>query len=178
MAFWDDDGNEVDPYDPEFQQQQQQDNRNPLRAQLKRLEKKLADLTPELEKGNAAVRQLEFVKAGIDTSNPMATYFMAGYQGEMTADAIKAEAAKLNLIGPAQAPAPEGATDAEKQSHQRMQQAVQEGTVPAERDFDAEMRATSTLPRKEGIAALERLVTEKAAQDTSRPPGVPAIVRD
>ena len=44
-------------------------------------------------------RELSFRDAGVDPSSKQGQYFMRGYDGEMTVDAIRAEAAELGLTG-------------------------------------------------------------------------------
>ena len=44
-------------------------------------------------------RELSFRDAGVDPNSKQGQYFMRGYDGEMTADAIRAEAAELGLTG-------------------------------------------------------------------------------
>ena len=52
-------------------------------------------------------RELSFRDAGVDPSSKQGQYFMRGYDGDMTVDAIRAEAAELGLTGqPVQAQAP------------------------------------------------------------------------
>ena len=52
-------------------------------------------------------RELSFRDAGVDPNTKQGQYFMRGYDGEMTADAIRAEAAELGLTGqPVQAQEP------------------------------------------------------------------------
>jgi len=64
-----------------------------------------ADLRDALERakaeaaeGQAAKRELAFIKAGIDTSTPMGSLFTRAYDGEIDADAIKAAAVKDGVI--------------------------------------------------------------------------------
>ena len=53
-------------------------------------------------------RELSFRDAGVDPNTKQGQYFMRGYDGEMTADAIRAEAAELGLTGqPVQAQQPQ-----------------------------------------------------------------------
>ena len=53
-------------------------------------------------------RELSFRDAGVDPSSKQGQYFMRGYDGEMTVDAIRAEAAELGLTGqPVQAQQPQ-----------------------------------------------------------------------
>ena len=170
MAFYDEDGNEVDPFDPEFQQQQE-DQRNPLRQQVRRMEKQIKDLRKEAEAGQQAVKQLEFVKAGVDLTNPMAAYFARGYDGDVTAEAIKAAAEPLGLLG-AKEPERQEPAQQDRPGLERMNQALQDGTQPAQRDYDAEMRAAKT-PEE-----MDRIYLEKAQSGGNLPAGVPAIVND
>lgn len=53
-----------------------------------------------------ARKELAFVKAGIDTDSKPAQALLSSYSGELTADAIKAEAAEWGLVQAA-APTPE-----------------------------------------------------------------------
>ena len=59
------------------------------------------------------------MKAGIDPNNPLAKYFMKGYEGELNADAIKAAALEAQLISdgkPAVAPQDVSAWDRTNQA--------------------------------------------------------------
>jgi hypothetical protein len=47
---------------------------------------------------SAMQRERAFEKAGIDPEDPKFTYFIKGYEGELTADAVKAEAMKVGLL--------------------------------------------------------------------------------
>lgn len=49
-------------------------------------------------RADAAERELAFVKAGVPTDTKVAQAFLSTYTGEMTPDAIKAEAKEWNLI--------------------------------------------------------------------------------
>lgn len=50
-------------------------------------------------------RELSFRDAGVDPSSKQGQYFMRGYDGEMTVDAIRAEAVELGLAGGSDSPA-------------------------------------------------------------------------
>ena len=73
------------------------------------------DMEARAKAGDEAVAQLaqlqrevSFRDAGVDPSSKQGQYFMRGYDGEMTADAIRAEAAELGLTGqPVQAQQPQ-----------------------------------------------------------------------
>lgn len=65
-----------------------------LRAQAKKAgeaEKKVAVLE----------REMAFARAKIDLEDPKMNYFIKGYEGELTADAIRAEAEKAGFLIPA-----------------------------------------------------------------------------
>jgi peptidoglycan hydrolase-like protein with peptidoglycan-binding domain len=50
-------------------------------------------------------RELSFRNAGVDPQSKQGQYFIRGYDGEMTVDAIRAEAAELGLTGESNTPA-------------------------------------------------------------------------
>lgn len=69
------------------------------RSNIRQLEK-AAKAGAEAQVELAAVRrELAFRDAGIDPTVPQAKYFMKGYDGEVTVEAIRAEAATIGLIG-------------------------------------------------------------------------------
>jgi hypothetical protein len=76
--------------------------RNPVRAQLRNLEAKNKELEAKLSAATEAQRKLAFVEAGVDINAPSSRYFVKGYEGEMTADAIRQAAQEVNLIGATQ----------------------------------------------------------------------------
>lgn len=69
------------------------------RSNIRQLEK-AAKAGAEAQTELAAVRrELAFRDAGINPTDPQAKYFMKGYDGEVTVDAIRAEAAMIGLVG-------------------------------------------------------------------------------
>lgn len=56
-------------------------------------------------------RKIAFMEAGIDTNDPKAKYFVKGYEGELTTEAIKAEAAEAGILGEKPAPSTETETE-------------------------------------------------------------------
>ena len=76
--------------------------RNPVRAQLRNLEAKNKELEIKLLEATEAQRKLAFVEAGVDINAPSSRYFVKGYDGDMTADAIRQAAQEVNLIGDTQ----------------------------------------------------------------------------
>jgi ribosomal protein L12E/L44/L45/RPP1/RPP2 len=80
-----------------------------LRAENKRLKAQLKQAEPDVDV-DTLKRENAFLKAGIKPDDPKAKYFVRGYDGELTADAILAEAKAAGIIAePAPAPAPNGA---------------------------------------------------------------------
>jgi CheY-like chemotaxis protein len=65
---------------------------------MKQLEAENAALKAKAEEASAAARKLAFVEAGVDPSLPVAKYFMKGYDGELTADAIRQAAIEAQII--------------------------------------------------------------------------------
>lgn len=66
-----------------------------LRKQLKASEAKARKLAEELA---AFQRTSAFRDAGVDPNDPKARYFVKGYDGELTVEAIKAEAEAAGLL--------------------------------------------------------------------------------
>lgn len=78
------------------------------RAQIRDLEQKAKRATDAETALAAAQRELAFVKAGVDTSTKAGQLLFKAYDGDLSVDAIKAEAAELGLVQPAEeAPAAE-----------------------------------------------------------------------
>jgi hypothetical protein len=64
-------------------------SQNPVRAQLKAQEKELRELRKQVAESQAVQKEMAFVKAGIDLTSPMSKYFVKGYDGELTPEAIR-----------------------------------------------------------------------------------------
>jgi hypothetical protein len=73
---------------------------NPVRARMKQLEKEAKELRKQVAEFSASQRELAFVKAGIDPASPQAKYFVKGYDGELSPEAIRAAAEEAQLITP------------------------------------------------------------------------------
>lgn len=73
---------------------------NPVRQRMKQLEREAEELRKRIAEADEAKRELAFVKAGIDPTSPMAKYFVKGYDGELTPEAIKQAAMEAQLISP------------------------------------------------------------------------------
>jgi len=73
----------------------------------------------ELASAKAAARELAFVKAGVDTDTKLGQLLMKSYDGELTADGIRAEAMEIGLIETPKDPEP---TPEEKASSDERQE--------------------------------------------------------
>jgi len=72
--------------------------KDPVRARMRQLEKELKAKEQALAEAEAIKREFAFVKAGVPLDSPMAKYFVKGYDGEFTPEAIRAAAEEANLI--------------------------------------------------------------------------------
>jgi len=81
---------------------QTEGTRDPVRAQLRKVEQQLKAAEAKAKELETAARELAFVKAGVDVNAPIAKYFVKGYDGELSSDAIRVAAQEANLIQPAQ----------------------------------------------------------------------------
>jgi hypothetical protein len=71
---------------------------NPVRARMKQLEKENRGYKKQLAEAQVTQRELAFVKAGIDPDSPQAKYFVKGYDGDLTTEAIREAAVEAQLI--------------------------------------------------------------------------------
>lgn len=87
--FYEDDDDDFDEVDekPQRSDSEWAELRRARKAKEK-AEKELADMR----------KQMEFQKAGIDPSDPKAQYFVKGYDGEVSAEAIREEAIKAGFL--------------------------------------------------------------------------------
>lgn len=77
---------------------QTEGTRDPVRAQLRKVEQQLKAAEAKAKELETAARELAFVKAGVDVNAPIAKYFVKGYDGELSSDAIRVAAQEANLI--------------------------------------------------------------------------------
>lgn len=78
---------------------------NPVRARMKQLEKENREAKKLLAELQSQAKELEFVKAGVNTADPKFKYFVKAYDGEMTSEAIKQALVEAQLITPQASPA-------------------------------------------------------------------------
>ena len=77
---------------------------NPVRARMKQLEKEAKELRKQVAEFQTTKREMAFVKAGIDPASPQAKYFVKGYDGDLTPEAIRQAAEEAQLITPQATP--------------------------------------------------------------------------
>lgn len=92
-------------YDNDETTEEVEQEANPARARQRQLEKELksakadkARAEAENAEGLAAKRELSLIKAGIDVNTPTGKLFAKSYDGELTMDAIKAQAEEYGLV--------------------------------------------------------------------------------
>ena len=95
---------EFDDNDQDDQEDQQQGSNSNLRA-LRQKAKERDDLAAQLAERD---RELAFAKSGLDFNDPKLKYFIKGYDGELTPDAIKAKAQEDGFLA---APTPKNAAE-------------------------------------------------------------------
>ena len=89
----------------EDQYEEVTEGRNPARENQRRMEKELRASKDALKaaneaksEGEAAKKELAFLKAGVDTSKGTGKLLAKSYDGELTMEAIKAQAEEYGLI--------------------------------------------------------------------------------
>jgi len=102
--------------------QDQQQSKDPLRAPSRKLEAENKALKEKLAQAETSQRELNFVKAGMDPNDPKYKYFVKGYDGELTPEAIRQAAEEASLI-----PSQNKEVAAEQQSWNRVAQAARAG---------------------------------------------------
>ena len=118
-----------------------QQERNPLRARMRELESEIKSLRQQAAEAEQAKRELAFVKAGVDPSDSAAKYFVKGYDGELTVDAIKAAAVEARLLAPTQPSSDPSEQDAWSRTNQMAAGAGSASQVP---DLEARLNAATT----------------------------------
>lgn len=68
------------------------------RAAIRKMEKRAKDADAAEQRAVEAERRAAFAEAGIKLSDPKMSYFVKGYDGEMTADAITAAATEAGFL--------------------------------------------------------------------------------
>ena len=96
-------------------------------------------------------RKVMFSEAGIDLSTKNAQYFTKGYEGEMTVDAIKAEAEEMGLFKKEEQQRQQ-IPQQEMQMHQQLNKTTQGGGDPSTEDYQALIASASSAEEVMQIA--------------------------
>jgi hypothetical protein len=144
--------------DFEFEDEaQDQATRNPVRARMRELEDRNKALEAQAKEAEAAKRELAFVKAGVDPDAAGAKWFVKGYDGEFTAEAIRAAAEEANLI-----PSQKKEVAAEQQAWNRVAQASRAGeTSDAPVDYVQRFNNAKSAEEVMALMAQARAEAEK-----------------
>lgn len=117
----------------------------------KKLEQELAD----------ARRELAFTKAGINPDDPKMRYFVKGYDGDMTAEAVRQAALEAGFIASQQGP------DPQQQAIQASQQRVMTAAAGAVMEDSSEEAAYARLEQAMEEGGVEAML------DVARQYGIP-----
>lgn len=144
--------------DFEFEDEaQDQATRNPVRARMRELEDRNKALEAQAKEAEAAKRELAFVKAGVDPDSAAAKYFVKGYDGELTVEAIRVAAEEASLI-----PSQKKEVAAEQQAWNRVAQASRAGeTSDAPVDYSQRINNAKSSEEVMALLAQARAEAEK-----------------
>lgn len=110
------------------------------RAQIRQLERKAKGHDTAVAEAAALKRELAFARAGLP-DDPRTSYFVKGYEGELTAEAIRTAAQAAGFLEAPKAPEP-AAT--ERAAHERLADATAGATNAPPQNFAAEVAAAKT----------------------------------
>lgn len=85
-----------------YEDDSDQPESNPVRARMKQLEKENREYRKALAEAEQARREVNFLKAGIDPTEAKFKYFVKGYDGDLTPEAIRQAAEEAQLVTPRQ----------------------------------------------------------------------------
>ena len=141
----------------EDEAQDQAARKDPVRARMRELEQQVKAFEAKAKEAEAATRELAFVKAGVDPDSAAAKYFVKGYDGELTAEAIRAAAEEANLI-----PSQKKEVAAEQQAWNRVAQASRAGeTSDAPVDYVQRFNNAKSAEEVMALMAQARAEAEK-----------------
>lgn len=131
------------------------------RDRIKALEKQVADLTPKAERADAADRELAFAKAGVDITDERNGYFVRGYTGDLTVEAIKEAATKGGFLTGQTIADPENPEPVDDDAEALARRAEAMGGEPPAPPGLAEAIANAKTPA-EVMAAVEKFQPQMA----------------
>jgi hypothetical protein len=129
-------------------------------ANLRQLRKAAREGKAAQKRAEELERELAFTKAGIPEST-IAGYFRKGYEGDLTADAVKAAAIEAGLI---EKPADDGSSESadERDAHEKMRDALGGGDEVNPPGYLDELEAAKTP--EEALAVMEKFGQQVAAR--------------
>ena len=105
-------GDEDDVQEPDKEPEPDKEKSSEFRRNQKVLTDKARERDEAVARAEAATRKLAFFEAGINMGHPAAKYFVAGYDGDLEPDKIKAAAEEAGLTN-----APASTSDSGGESH-------------------------------------------------------------
>jgi hypothetical protein len=141
-------------YEFEDEVEDQASRKDPVRARMRELEQQVKAFEAKAKEAEAAQRELAFVKAGVDPDSAAAKYFVKGYDGELTPEAIRAAAEEANLVSSEKKEA-----SGEQQAWNRVAQASRAGET-SEPPVDYVQRFNNTKSADEVMALIAQARAE------------------
>jgi hypothetical protein len=144
-------------YEFEDEVEDQATRKDPVRARMRELEQQVKAFEAKAKEAEAAQRELAFVKAGVNPDSAAAKYFVKGYDGELTPEAIRAAAEEANLVSSEKKEAA-----GEQQAWNRVAQASRAGeTSEAPVDYVQRFNNTKSADEVMALIAQARAEAEK-----------------
>lgn len=111
---------------------------------LKNLRRIASEHEEAKQKIESYERERTFAQAGLDLTDPKMGYFVKGYDGELTPEAIKAKAEADGFFTQPAPPQPQGPSQQELQTHHRMANAAAGAPGAPPFDMDTALREAKT----------------------------------
>jgi len=141
-------------YEFEDEVEDQATRKDPVRARMRELEQQVKAFEAKAKEAEAAQRELAFVKAGVNPDSAAAKYFVKGYDGELTPEAIRAAAEEANLVS-----SEKKEVAGEQQAWNRVAQASRAGET-SETPVDYVQRFNNTKSADEVMALIAQARAE------------------
>jgi len=141
-------------YEFEDEVEDQATRKDPVRARMRELEQQVKAFEAKAKEAEAAQRELAFVKAGVNPDSAAAKYFVKGYDGELTPEAIRAAAEEANLVS-----SEKKEVAVEQQAWNRVAQASRAGET-SEPPVDYVQRFNNTKSADEVMALIAQARAE------------------
>jgi hypothetical protein len=141
-------------YEFEDEVEDQATRKDPVRARMRELEQQVKAFEAKAKEAEAAQRELAFVKAGVNPDSAAAKYFVKGYDGELTPEAIRAAAEEANLVS-----SEKKEVAGEQQAWNRVAQASRAGET-SEPPVDYVQRLSNTKSADEVMALIAQARAE------------------